>query len=183
MFKRYTEEYKRAIFIAQQVALYKAAEALDSSHLLIGLLAQKDCRSNKLFVLRELLPDDARVPADRGKWTFTKDKTVPLSSDGKCGLVETTREANRLGDYWIDAEHLVLGILREGSTATATKLRGAGLELCTCRQLVIDNKNSRPQRREPVVWWPKAQTTALGIALQIAFLVGIILAMVLLRNQ
>jgi ATP-dependent Clp protease ATP-binding subunit ClpA len=183
MFKRYTEEAKSAIFFAQQVALYKGAEALDPSHLLIGLLAQKECRSNKIFGLGELLPDDAHVPADRGKWTFTRDKTVPLSKDGKCVLVEATREANRLGDYWIHAEHLILGIFGEGNTATATKLREVGLELRTCRELVIDNRNSQPQRHEPVLWWPKVQTTTLGIALQLAFLVGIILAMVLLRNQ
>ncbi len=180
MFKRYTEECKRAIFIAQQVALYKGAAAIDSSHLLVGLLTQKECRANVIFGLRELLPDEAHIPADRGKWTFTKDKTVPLSSDGKCALVETTREANRLRDYWIETEHLVLGILREDENAGAAKLRAVGLNIETARQRVIEAKNTRPTRPDPVLWWGRKRRGAIGIALVVMFLLGIIVAIKLL---
>jgi len=180
MFKRYTEECKRAIFIAQQVALYKSAEALDSSHLLIGLLAQKECRSNKLFGLRELLPDDGHIPADRGKWTFSKDKTIPLSSDGKRTIAYAGREANQLRDYWIDTEHLVLGILREESSSAAAKLRAVGLELESCRQLVISNKKSRPATPDPVLWWVRHRPVGFVAVAVVLFALGIATALILL---
>ena len=99
MFERYTDECKRAIFVAQQIAIYKGAQELEPAHLLIGLMAQKGCRANRIFRLRELLPDDAHVPADRGRWTFVKGRTIPLGADGKRAVADSAREARELGVF------------------------------------------------------------------------------------
>jgi ATP-dependent Clp protease ATP-binding subunit ClpC len=168
IFKRCTEEYKKSIFIAQQVALHKGAGLLDVSHLLIGLLAQKDCRANKILGIVELLPQGGHGPTGRRKWTAIK-KTIQLSDTCKRVLAHSMCEADRLQDYWIDTEHLVLGILQEGNNSADNTLRGVGLTLDKCRQLVISNRNSRPKRREPIFWWPRTQETPFGLTLQIGF--------------
>ena len=47
-------------------------------------------------------------------------------------------------DGWIDTEHLLLGILAEPACLAATHLRMAGITLKNARQIVVDNKPSRP---------------------------------------
>jgi ATP-dependent Clp protease ATP-binding subunit ClpC len=178
MFERYTDECKRAIFLAQQTALHSGATAIDSNHLLVGLLITKDARANDIFRLQELLPD--AMP----KTAFTRQgiikKTIPLSNDGKRVVAFTADEANRLRDYWIDTEHVVLGILREESNSAAAKLRAVGLGLESCRQQVVNNKHSRPQTSDPVLWWLRQYPITLTEVLVILFTLGIATALILL---
>jgi ATP-dependent Clp protease ATP-binding subunit ClpC len=196
MFDRYTEETKRAIYFGAQRALYDGAPQIDATHLVLGLLMDDDSRANRIFRLRERLPEETakqsmlKGPNNGNKCelaievtppqsSITKQKVAPneikLSSEGKRILAHSTREANRLRDYWIDTEHLVLGIIRENKNATAIKLLGTGLNINTSRQLVIDNQSSRPPRTDPVLWWVRRRP--LGIALIVIFLLGVITAL------
>jgi ATP-dependent Clp protease ATP-binding subunit ClpC len=179
MFKRYTDECKRAIFLAQQTALHEGAAAINSTHLLLGLLREADSRANSIFRLREVLPADVAQLAASTKQELSKG-IIPLTTDGKRVVAYTAREANRLRDYWIDTEHLVLGILREGENAAAVKLGTAGLDLERSRQQVIESKSSRPRRPDPVLWWARKRRGAFGIALVVVFLLGVIVAVKLL---
>ena len=199
MFQRYTDDTKRAIYFAAQLALYEGAEVIDSIFLLRGLLTDTESRANNIFRLCQLFPEDAAkqstlksqqvnntcklsIKQTSRQSAFKKKKVAPnmigLGGDGKRILAYTAREANRLRDYWIDSEHLVLGILREGENAAATRLRAAGLEIETSRQRVIDSMGTRPPRPDPVVWW--ARRRSLGIVLPIMFLLGVIVALILL---
>jgi hypothetical protein len=58
MFERYTDECKRAIFFAQQTALREGATAIDSRHLLLGLLSEAETRADVVFRLRDLFPEE-----------------------------------------------------------------------------------------------------------------------------
>jgi ATP-dependent Clp protease ATP-binding subunit ClpC len=196
MFERYTDETKRALYFGAQRALYDGAPQIDSTHLVLGLLMDDASRANRIFRLRERLPEEAakqsmlKGPNNGNKCelaievtapqsSVTKQKVAPneikLSSEGKRILAHSTREANRLRDYWIDTEHLVLGIIRENKNVTGIKLRGTGLNINTSRQLVIDNQSSRPPRPDPVLWWVRRRP--LGIALIVIFLLGVITAL------
>jgi hypothetical protein len=73
---------------------------------------------------------------------------------------------------------LVLGILREGENAAAKKLRSVGLDVEIARQRVIESKGSRPPRRNPVLFWVRRRP--LGVALSVAFVIGVIAALYLL---
>lgn len=199
MFQRYTDDTKRAIYFAAQLALYEGAEVIDSTFLLRGLLTDAGSRANSIFRLCELFPDDAAKQATlKGQQVdnpcklsikqtsrqsiFKKEKVTPnmigMGGDGKRILAYTAREANLLRDYWIDTEHLVLGILREGDNAAANKLRTIGLALEISRERVIESKSSRPPRPNPVLWWPRPRP--LGIVLEVAFILGVIVALILL---
>src|SRR5258706_12828437 len=87
------------------------------------------------------MPDESSHLASSLNTTTLKG-TIPLTSDGKRTLACTELEANRLTDYWIGSEHLVLGILREGSTKAANKLRGVGLDLDSCRCSIVAHASS-----------------------------------------
>jgi ATP-dependent Clp protease ATP-binding subunit ClpC len=199
MFQRYTDETKRAIYFAAQLALYESAAVIDSTHLLRGLLTDSESHANSIFRLCQLFPEDAAKQSTlksqqvnnkcklatketSPEFAFTKQKVAPnmigLGPDGKRILAYTAREANRLRDFWIDTEHLVLGILREGENAAATRLRTTGLDLEASRQRVIESKSSRPARPNPVLWW--ARRRPLGMALAVVFFLGVVVALILL---
>jgi ATP-dependent Clp protease ATP-binding subunit ClpA len=199
MFQRYTDATKRAIYFAAQLALYESAAVIESTHLLRGLLTDSESRADDIFRLHQLLPEDAakqsalksqqpdnkcelilKETSPRPAFTQTKaaPNTIGLGKDGKRILACTVREANGLLDYWIDTEHLVLGILREHDNAAATTLLAVGLDLDAARQRVIESKNTRPARPDPVLWW--VYRRPLGVLLPIMFLVGLIVAFVFL---
>jgi len=136
MFQRYTDETKTAIYFAAQLAVVECAAAIDSNYLLRGLLTDSESRANSVFRLCELFPEEAakqsalKSQQANNKCELTIKETsrqsavkkvapnmIGMGKDGKRILAYTTREANRLRDYWIDSEHLVLGILREGENA------------------------------------------------------------------
>lgn len=128
-----------------------------------------------------MLEDAARQDVI-AKQSVIKSREIPLSNDGKLSVAHSAREANRLRDYWIDTEHLVLGILREENSVAAHKLREVGLRLDACRQRVVDNKGSRPARPNPVIWWVRQGRggVILRVILPAVFVLGIIVAFYLL---
>ncbi len=101
-----------------------------------------------------------------------------MTADGKRVVAYTAREASRIRDYWIDAEHLVLGILRDGDNAAAVRPQSVGLDLETSRQRVMESKNSRPRMPNPVLFWVRRRP--IGFALVVAFILGIGTALTLL---
>jgi ATP-dependent Clp protease ATP-binding subunit ClpA len=177
MFERYSEPARRVIFFARQCA---DLTVINTDHLLHGLLIELRGRDD-VFQLRRLLPEEA-TRQDRVRKMRVKRQHLPLTDDLKWVLAYSAREADQLGEPWVDPEHLVLGILGKEDCSAAIKLREAGLELETCRRRVVDTKDSRSRRRESILWRVVSPKSALGIALQIALVLGIILVMFLLRN-
>jgi|HubBroStandDraft_5_1064220.scaffolds.fasta_scaffold251657_2 ATP-dependent Clp protease ATP-binding subunit ClpC len=197
MFERYTDEAKKAIYYGAKAAMHQSAAAIDSMHLLLGLVTEDDSRANRIFGLAERLPNEASQQSEFEKqyneWNLViqqtppqsihKKKTppantVPMSAEGKRILAHAAHEANGLRDYWIGSEHLVLGILREGDSAAAARLRSVGLDLEAFRKRVLDNQGSRPPMPDPVLFWVRRRP--IGFALGFAFMLGITTALVLL---
>jgi ATP-dependent Clp protease ATP-binding subunit ClpC len=152
-FERFTEDSRRAIYFAREAALSASSSAIDCQHILLGLLIEENSRANALFSLRELLPDQvARLRSL--KHHPVSGKEPPLTKDGKRTLAYAALEANSLQDYWIDTDHLVLGVLREQGSIACKSLNNAGIDLERARCTVADNKASRPDRGpSPVLWW------------------------------
>jgi ATP-dependent Clp protease ATP-binding subunit ClpC len=195
MYQRFTDEAKRAIYFSAQRAAFESAPVIDSTHLLLGLLTDDNPRLERIFHLRELLPQEAteqfawrdQNAGNRCELEFqqtsgpasTKVKMalnqIRLGSEGKQILASAVREANRLRDYWIDVEHLVLGVLQNRESAAARRLHEVGLDIERSRKCVIESMGSRPPRPNPVLWW--ARRRPLGVALSVAFALGIIAAL------
>jgi hypothetical protein len=68
-------------------------------------------------------------------------------------LAWTATEAAQLMDYWIDNEHLLLGILHVRPCTGARYLEMAGLTLDAARKTVQENKPSRPDYGRVPRWW------------------------------
>ena len=119
--------------------------------MLLGMLVDADSRANIIFGLQELLKDDAIRQASLPKYASPKD--IPLAGEMKRILVYTAEEATRLNDYWIDTDHIVLGILREKDCKAANMLIEKGVDLEVARARVLQNRRSRPfYGRVPLLW-------------------------------
>jgi len=178
MFERYSAPSRRAIFYARAVAINAGETEIDSMHLLCGLIVDKSSQANSLFKLKKLFPRElARI--HRMSWTHGQ-KDLRLTDDCKRVLAFTAEEANQLDDYWIDTDHLVLGILREGTCTAATRLQACGLTIDQARAQVSCSAQE-PHEYAPGRgrWWAPSTPTTIGG--QIAAATYVLLIVVLLK--
>jgi ATP-dependent Clp protease ATP-binding subunit ClpC len=160
MFERYTESARRAIFYARAMAIFGRASAIDSVHLLSGLMWPDNSRAQVLFHLREKFPQYCK--RQRNSALVSVSSHLPLTDDAKKILAYSAMEADAMGDAWVDTDHLLLGILCESGCQAAQQLTAAGLTLENARPVVMENRSSRPdygpviplgQSPSPRVWF------------------------------
>ena len=119
MFERYTEQARRAIFFARYETSQFGAEQIEPDHFLLGLFRQDP------VLMKRFLPDTSgesirdriqrEAPLRQGISTSTD---LPLSHSVKRILAYGAEEAERMGHLHIGTEHLLLGLLREPTSAS-----------------------------------------------------------------
>src|SRR5436309_2264731 len=127
MWLRFTESFRHPVFFAQQEASARGVSDIPPEYLLLGLLQEQDTAAMRVLdrlgvprahlradVERSLPPHGRRCDAQR--LTPAALKAVNLASD----------EARRLGDDTLGAEHLLLGLVAEGESASVRILAGYG---------------------------------------------------------
>lgn len=125
MFNRYTESARRAFFLARCHASRLGSPSIDTEHLLFGI-TQESAETIKLHLkldaaaLREQL---ATKPASSLSAASTD---LPFDREVKRAIAYAIKEAKHLGCKSIEAEHLLLGIMREDHCAAARALTTAG---------------------------------------------------------
>jgi ATP-dependent Clp protease ATP-binding subunit ClpA len=144
MFERYTEAARRAIFFARAVTLLNDAPAIDPVHLLYGLMWEDSFRAQELFRLREIFPLHCGCPYKYATLEAVPTRDPQLTYESKKILARTAWEADSMQDYWIDTEHMLLGILHARNCLAARHLGMAGITLQDARRMVRENKPSRP---------------------------------------
>jgi ATP-dependent Clp protease ATP-binding subunit ClpC len=137
MFERYTQQARRAIFFARFEAVHRRAEVISTVHLLLGLSWDGDSRAVLAVPLKDKLIDICallgiphrpctEVPYDR-------NIDLPLDRDSKKTLAYAAEEAEKDGQFWIDTDHLMRGILRFPNKTNAA-LEAVQLNLGTVRE-------------------------------------------------
>ena len=144
MYERYTESARRAVFFAVWHARLRESAEIESVDLLRGLMHDDNSRVNTVFGLRERFPMYGGCPS-----RFASAEQVPkfdpvLIKEAKRILAWAGREADALRDYWIDSEHLLLGILREPRCMAAQFVAKTGITLQGARRTLLQNRGSRP---------------------------------------
>jgi ATP-dependent Clp protease ATP-binding subunit ClpC len=132
MFERYTETARRVIFFARYEASQLGEALIEPHHLLLGVM-----REDKQVVTRlcksKLPPTDYlrdRIKAMIGsEERYPTAVDLPLSTPAKRALAYAAEESERLSQRHIGTEHLLLGLLREGTTIAAKILNEYGVNL------------------------------------------------------
>jgi len=146
VFERYTEPARRALFFSRYEASQAGSSAIESENLLLGLI--REGRSSPLLSLLPL--EDIRRDLERSMPAREKTPAsveMPFSSEVKRVLQYAVDEADRLDHRFISPEHLVLGVLREETSAAAKILVAHGCGLEASRQRLRERPVEEPVAR------------------------------------
>jgi ATP-dependent Clp protease ATP-binding subunit ClpC len=133
MFERYSEKARRVIFFARYEASGFGSPAVDTEHLLLGILreSQDFLRSVALPAVRELIRQLSPV---RDKIPTRAD--LPFSKMAQNALLSTVGEADRLNEQTILPEHILVGLLQEENSLAQAVLAELGVTLESARHKV-----------------------------------------------
>src|SRR5688572_26617664 len=119
---KFTTKTQAAIQAAQSLAHKRSHQEIDGEHLLSALLEQEESLIPPLLQrldvnLTQLVADLDQELAKRVQVKGTSSRDVYLSNSLKKVLDAAESEAEKLKDEYISTEHLLLGLLDEGSPA------------------------------------------------------------------
>jgi hypothetical protein len=142
-FSRFTQRSRNTLAAAARTAADLAADSIDVSHLMAGLLSEPHCIAAKAIHGAGLSDDQVRsalgLPAAAGPQPGDAQvaalRSMRFTEAGRAALRGALRAALRLGHNYIGTEHLLLSILdTDGSTAQA--LAPLGLTSETAQRLI-----------------------------------------------
>jgi 2-C-methyl-D-erythritol 2,4-cyclodiphosphate synthase len=148
MLERFTEKARRVIFYARYEASQYGSPAIETEHLLLGLLREDKFLAAKF--LKSHTPRSIRqeIEARTGvRERISTSSEVPLSMESKRILARAAEEAAGLGDKHVDAEHLFLAILQEAKSFAAQILAACGLRYAEARELVAQLRPDQSRQR------------------------------------
>ena len=144
LFERYTEQARRAIFFARYEASQFGTKAIESEHLLLGLLREHPRLAERLH-RRNASASEIRKEIEQRKPAGPKTPTsvdLPLSKECKRALAFAADEAHRMKHQQIGNEHLLVGLLREKKCLAAELLRARGIDLESARKDLAQGGNA-----------------------------------------
>jgi ATP-dependent Clp protease ATP-binding subunit ClpC len=128
MFDRYTDRARRVIVLADQAAAAMLHDTVGTGHLLLGLLGEGEGTAfralDALGVTAEAAAEAVRRHRPAGDTHPTAHRA--FSSPLKHALELSLREALQLGCSYVSTEHLLLGLVREGTDAGVLSLVDCG---------------------------------------------------------
>jgi len=130
MFKRYTEQAKRAIMIAQEEAINFNHDYIGTEHILIGLIKEEEGIASQ--VLREFGMNIDKVIEEVehlvGRGEDQKTGEITFTPRSKKVLELASQEASQLKHNYIGTEHILLGLIKEGSGMAIRIMVNLGIE-------------------------------------------------------
>jgi Clp amino terminal domain, pathogenicity island component len=138
-FARFTRRARQVIVLAQEEAHTLGHPRAGSEHLLLGLALAEDEATAPLLAEAGLTADAIRervaaleLGPSRGRGSFTRA--------AKRALETSVREAKTLGDNYIGAEHVLLGLMDDGRAGAAAIVRELGADPEALRAAVRDRR-------------------------------------------
>jgi len=139
MFERYTERARRVLFFARYEASQLGSTAIETEHLLLGLLREGNGLASRIFDRAHLDPMAVHMEvydaaADRPRIATSVE--IPIARQAKAALEHAAEEATALRHHHIGTEHLLLGLLHLPESTAGAILVRAGLGLPAVRESI-----------------------------------------------
>jgi len=127
VFERFTDRARRSLVLAQEEARLLQHNFIGTEHLLLGLLAEAEgVAALALSELGVTLVDARQKVKQTLGATEAPMGSPPFTSRAKKVLELSLREALQLHHNYIGTEHILLGLVRDGSGVGAHVLEGLG---------------------------------------------------------
>ena len=162
MYDRFAERARKAIAYAREEAIRLDHDYIGTEHILLGMI--REGNGVAVAVLENMSVDINKLKGDIEKMVATSGGTLTLgkvefSMMAKKVLELAQEEAQNLGHNYIDTEHILLGLIREGEGVAARALSAAGVTLGRAREVTVALLGgATPQAQQA---HGKAKTTAL----------------------
>ena len=136
MFERFTERAREVVVLAQDEARALQHDAIDTEHLLLGLLREEEGLAARVLDAMEITIEEVsgQVVAIVGRGPRVVTGQIAFASQGKAVFEDALREALLLDHDYIGTEHILLGLVRQNESvasrvlldfdADAQKIRG-----------------------------------------------------------
>jgi ATP-dependent Clp protease ATP-binding subunit ClpC len=151
-FDKFTERARRVLSLAQEEAMRFRHNYIGTEHLLLGLVREGNGLAAKVLTNMGVDLNTIRcdVEAIIGHGDRVVKGQVGLTPRAKKVIELAMDEARRMNHHYIGTEHLLLGLIREGTGIAASVLEQEGLHLGEIRRQVILTLNSLPTAQNPV---------------------------------
>jgi hypothetical protein len=146
MFERYTEKARRVIFFARYEASQFGANAIETEHILLGLLREDKSLMHRLpvrFTAEGIRRDIEEASLVNEKVSTSVD--LPLSGESQRVLDHAAEEARGAEHAYVGTEHLLIGLLREPGSFGAVLLLKCGVTVESARQLLQPDSAVNPE--------------------------------------
>jgi len=139
MFERFTQRARRVVVLAQEEARMLNHNYIGTEHILLGLIREAEGVAVKALESLGISPDAVRQQVEEiiGQGQQAPSGHIPFTPRAKKVLELSLREAQQLGHNYIGTEHILLGLIREGSGVAAQVLVKLGADLNRTRQQVV----------------------------------------------
>jgi ATP-dependent Clp protease ATP-binding subunit ClpA len=150
MLELWTDRAMRAVVLARQEARMLNHDYIGTEHILLGLIGEGDGAAAKALESLGISLDAVRqqVEGITGRGLQPPSKPIQTTARATKVLELSVREALPLGHTYIDTEHILLSLIREGDGAAAQVLVNLGADLNRVRQQVTQMVHGY-QRKEP----------------------------------
>jgi ATP-dependent Clp protease ATP-binding subunit ClpC len=152
MFERYTESARRTLFFARYEASNVGGVSIEPEHLLLGLIRESFGVFPRVPALSNISWEAVRSDIEEHRLRINQQRVpasieIPFSAQTQRALRLAAEEADRLLHGHIAPEHLLLGVLAEGSSPAATVLAQHGLRLDELRTQIAKFGVTQPDEQ------------------------------------
>ncbi len=146
MHERFSDRARRAMALANQEAIRLHHDYLAPVHILLGILSMDT--SVAAMVLRNLDIDLETLRNDAHRLIKPGDKEIHQTkmaqrADTRQAIQFAIEEARKLGHKYVGTEHLLLGVLREGTNIPARLFGERGVKIERLRDEILKLLGSR----------------------------------------
>src|SRR5258708_21872592 len=154
MFERFPHHARHVVVLAQEEARKLRHNYIGTEHIVLGLIAARDGIASRVLAGFGLSLEEARheVTAIVRMGKVEADGHITFTPRAKKTLESALREALQLQHNYIDTEHILLGVLREGEGVGAQVLKQHAGPL-VIRMAVLDLLPSAPTETTRITRW------------------------------
>ena len=138
-FERFTEKANKVMVLAWEEANRLGHNYVGTELILLGLIGEGTGVAAKVLKSRGVNLRDARIEVEKiiGRGSGFVAVDIPFTPKAKRVLELSLEEARQLGHNYIGTEHLLLGLIGEGTGVGARVLENLGVDLSKVRTQVI----------------------------------------------
>jgi ATP-dependent Clp protease ATP-binding subunit ClpA len=139
MFERFSQRARRVVVLAQEEARMLDHNYIGTEHILLGLIREGEGVAGRALESLGISLEAVRQQVEQiiGRGQQAPSGHIPFTPRAKKVLELALREAQQLGHNYIGTEHILLGLIREGSGVAAQVLVTLGADLNRARQQVV----------------------------------------------